>query len=51
MDVPKVVSELHTELEQIEHEIQSLERTDTGTNEATAPSVSETGREPDSRLQ
>jgi hypothetical protein len=51
MDVPKILSELYSELEQIEQEIQTLERKDTRTAAAAAGSMSETKPEPDAGLQ
>ena len=41
MDVNTIVSDLHSELDEINREIQTLERTDSGTNERTARSVSQ----------
>jgi hypothetical protein len=47
MEVPEVMSELRCELEEIDQEIPSLERTNFGTSEATELSVIETRRELD----
>ena len=51
MDVPRILSELHSELEQIDREIQALERPHTRTAEAAAGSLSETERGPDAGLR
>jgi hypothetical protein len=45
MDVKKMLSELYSELEEIEHEIRSLERT--GLRVTAVGAVSDTEREPD----
>jgi hypothetical protein len=45
MDVTRIISELHSELQEIDRKILILERTDIP-NKATAYFVSETGLEP-----
>ena len=44
MDVTKIISDLHTELEQIEKDIDSLERSDTGPTSAVGESSEEIGQ-------
>ena len=45
MDVTRLISDLHSELKQIDQEIQSLEQPDARTNGSSEPSPEEIGRE------